>query len=158
MEGHPSVTDGEAMRTLLILLLAASSPIRAADLELPFIVQPRHQAMLVEVQVNGTSACMLIDTGAASTFVSARLAGVHPIRIARARFRPEGGMDVSGLRTRANVTVAGSELELPVVASNLDALSQRYGRRVDGILGQDFLRRFRRVMIDVERGKLVLTE
>jgi hypothetical protein len=158
MEGHAAVTERAAMRTSILTVLLLLANLAGADeFEVPFRLQSDHRAMLVSVAVNGRAATMLVDTGAASTFVSAGLVGVHATQIARARFRSEGGMEVHGIRREAGLTLGTAHFRTTIIASNLETLSQRYGIRVDGVLGQDVLRRFRRVTIDVERGALVLT-
>lgn len=149
------------MRRVLILLLLVLSyghPLYAAGIELPFELHPRYRAIFVQVLVNGRSVTLLVDTGAASTFVAGDLVGVSDSLITRARFRREGGLDVSSVWKTASLQLDPSwREEVKVGASNLAAVSARYRRPVDGILGQDVLGRFARVTIDFEGGKLILT-
>jgi predicted aspartyl protease len=112
----------------------------------------------VRIEVNGKPATLLVDTGAASTFVSAELAGVDASALGRSRFRADGGMEVSGIWERAKIALGVWRVSLEVKVIEMSTVSQRYGRRIDGLLGQDVLRRFERVMIDFGAKRLVLSE
>lgn len=149
------------MRRVLILLLIVlpyGRPLHAEGLELPFARHARYNAIFVQALVNGRSVTLLVDTGAASTFVAGDLVGVSQSTIARARFRREGGLEVSGVWKSASLELGPSWREqVKVGAVNLATVSARYRRPIDGILGQDVLGRFARVTIDFEAGKLILT-
>jgi gag-polyprotein putative aspartyl protease len=139
---------------ILSLLLATSSA--AAELELRFELQSRHQAMLLTATIDGRPATLLVDTGAGATYVRAGLAGVNEAAIARARFRTDVGTDVAHVRRTVTLGLGAWSQELRVGAANLSSLSQRFGRPVDGVLGQDVLGQFSRVTIDFRRKMLIL--
>jgi hypothetical protein len=150
------------MRRVLMLILLTyplyADPLYAEGIELPFELHPRYRAIFIRAVVNGRPVTLLVDTGAASTFVAGDLVGVNRSAIARARFRPEGGLDVSGVWKTASLELDPSwREEVKVGAANLATVSARYRRPLDGILGQDVLGRFARVTIDFEAGKLILT-
>jgi hypothetical protein len=139
-------------------LLALAIPMHAV--ELAFDLEPRFGAMFVQVQVNGRTATFLVDTGAASTYVQADLAGINPRLLQTSRFKPNGGFEAYTVRKVADVSLGHGRWRrsMQVGACDLAELSSRYGRRVDGILGQDVLRRFRRVTIDFGAKTLLLAE
>jgi gag-polyprotein putative aspartyl protease len=128
-----------------------------AAISLPIDTDPRYGAILVNARINGQEATLLVDTGAASTFVSAKLAGIeHELR--RSRFRADAGLEVSGVWHRAKLSLGGWSESLEVKVIDFAPVSQRFGRRIDGILGQDVLRRFGRVTIDYRAKTLELSE
>lgn len=143
-------------KTIALLLLLA--PLAAADeIELPFELHPRYRGIFINVQIGGRDAWMLVDTGAGSTFVRASLVGIGEAGIARARFRSDIGVEIAHVRLDAWLQLGTWRREVKVGAANLTPLSERYGRTVDGVLGQDVLRHFSRVTIDFEAKKLILT-
>jgi predicted aspartyl protease len=144
------------MHRTAILLLLLAMPVAAADLELPFELRSRHQAMFVTAMVDGRPATMLVDTGAGSTYVRAGLLGINEAAIARARFRTDVGTDIAHVRRSVELRLGDWTRELQVGAANLTSLSQRFGRPVDGVLGQDVLGQFSRVTIDFGTKKLIL--
>lgn len=141
----------------MVLLFFFALPAAATELELPFELQSRHQAMLVTAIVDGRPATLLVDTGAGATYIRAGLVGVNEAAIARARFRTDVGADVAHVRRTVTLRLGEWSRELRVGAANLTSLSQRFGRPVDGVLGQDVLGQFSRVTIDFGRKKLSLT-
>lgn len=140
------------------LLLALAIPMHA--LELAFDLEPRFGAIFVQVEVNGRAATFLVDTGAASTYVQADFAGINPRLLQTSRFKASGGFEAFTVRKIADVSLASGlwREAIQVGACDLAELTARYGRRVDGILGQDVLRRFRRVTIDFGAKTLLLAE
>ena len=137
---------------MLALILAAT-----LSLEVPFVTDDRHQSILITSEIDGHTATMLVDTGAALTYVDASLTGISPVRIERAKFRGDAGLQVYAVPHRATLQFAGWSKTMAVRAANLQGLSQRYGRKIDGIIGQDVLRQFPRVTIDFEAKKLLLS-
>jgi hypothetical protein len=143
---------------ILVLIVLTSGSLYAEGIELPFELHARYRAIFVQAIVNGRPITLLVDTGAASTFVAGDLVGVSQSTITRARFRREGGLEVSGVWKTASLELGPSwREEVKVGAANLTTVSARYRRPIDGILGQDVLGRFARVTIDFEAGKLILT-
>lgn len=140
--------------TLLSLLASGSA---TADLTLPFDVDARYGSIFVAVTVNGRPATLLVDTGAASTIVRPELAGVDRLALDRSRFRGDVGFEARGVWQTVRLGLGTSwSTPLEVGAVDLSEAMQRYGRRVDGLLGQDVLRRFRRVTFDYATKKLLL--
>jgi len=126
-------------------------------ISVPLEVDGQFGSLLVRMEVNGKTAVFLVDTGAASTFVSAELAGVDPFTLQQSRFRGDGGMEVRGVWERAKIRLGDWKTTMDVKAIDTAPISRRYGRRIDGLLGQDILRQFARVTIDFEARTLVLS-
>lgn len=103
--------------------------------ELPFVtVSVNHRGKAVEVEN------MLLDTGSASTLVSADLAaaiGIVPQPSDRLRIlRGVGGREVVFARTIERIEVGGRGVDdFEIEIGGMD-----YGFDIDGILGMDFLR------------------
>jgi predicted aspartyl protease len=126
-------------------------------LSVPLEIDKQFGSILVQMEVNGKTATFLLDTGAASTFVSAELAGVDAFTLQKSRFRSNGGMEVRGTWERAKIRIGDWKTTMDVKAIDVTPISRRYGRRIDGLLGQDILRQFTRVTIDFEERTLVLS-
>jgi predicted aspartyl protease len=145
---------------LLLLALAAAVP-AAADKELsvPFEINRGREAILVRVELNGTPSVLILDTGASHTVVSPERAGLSAIDLAKARFSEKGpGVNAEALWARTTLRL-GSKVwsDRPVVVMNMAEVSRAYGRKVDGLLGHDLLGECRRVSIDFEQRRLLLT-
>lgn len=142
-------------RTILFLTLLLTT-VPAAALELPFEVHRELGSIFVNARVNGRAGVLMVDTGAGSTWVSAALAGINPFALKRSHFMKDVGFMAHGVRTRGRLELGDWSETMRLGAADLTELSQRHGRRVDGIIGQDVLRRFSRVTIDFERKVLLL--
>lgn len=135
----------------LLATLAAAQPI-----EIPFELDPRFRGIFIHAIVNGKRAVLLVDTGASNTWLDADIAGVHRVTLMRSRFRQDVGFDVHGVRKPAVIDIGTARASERFRVADLDELSTRYGRTVDGVLGQDILGRFARVTIDYQRKAMVM--
>lgn len=126
-------------------------------ISVPFELDDQFGSILVRMEVNGKTATFLLDTGAASTFVRAELVGVDSFTLEQSRFRGDGGMEVRGVWERAKLSVGDWTSTMDVKAIDTAPISRRFGRRIDGLLGQDILRQFSRVTLDFEERTLVLS-
>lgn len=135
----------------LLATLAAAQPI-----EIPFELDPAYRGIFIHAIVNGKHAVLLVDTGASNTWLDADVAGVHRVTLARSRFRQDVGFDVTGVKRQATVDIGTVRASERFRVADLDALSSRYGRPVDGVLGQDLLGRFARVTIDYRTRTIVM--
>jgi hypothetical protein len=136
---------------LLAAILACEAPAVAAEvLELPFEIDTARSAILVRASADGKPILMVLDTGASRTILARELLSAAPPELAPSAFASDG----PGLRARGRYTEATLELggriwkNRSVVAMNMAEVSQAFGRRIDGLLGQDLLREFFRVTID----------
>jgi len=143
---------------LLALGIALAISTAAAPLELPFELDPRHSAILIAAEVNGKPVTLILDTGATQTILDAQLLGLSNLDLKMSRFSGSS----PGLRGEAVWATARLKLgtrtwrDQRVVTMNLASLSARYGRPIHGILGQDILRQFDRVLIDFRARTLTL--
>src|SRR4026209_846424 len=122
MAGHPAATDAPGMRCAITLLLSVIS--------MPFEIDKQFGPILVQMEVNGKTATFLLDTGAASTFVSAELAGVDAFTLKQSRFRGNGGMEVRGTWERAKIRIGDWKTTMDVKASEVAPVPQPQGRPI----------------------------
>ncbi len=141
------------MRRVLLAaaLLALSAFAQSAEVvELPFEIDSARSAILVWGSADGKPVLLVLDTGASRTILARELVSAAPPDLPRSAFSSTG----PGLRARGRYTEATLELggrtwkHRSVVAMSMVEVSQAFGRRIDGLLGQDLLREFSRVTID----------
>ena len=151
---HPGIVTA-----VLWTLFAGSGFARAEDLEIPFEIEPSQSAILVRGLVDGKPVRLILDTGASWTIVARELVRLAPGALASSRFSDEGpGLNANGRYTEANLELAGRRWRNRIVVGmNMDEVSKAYGRRIDGLLGQDLLREFERITIDFRSHKLLLS-
>lgn len=132
-----------------ILVLAAGSAL-AEELELPFIVDSKKGALLVDAKVQGRPATLLLDTGSSFTILRPEIVGLSSFDMKKSQFAGNGvGLHAQGLWAIAEISLAGRAYKQKVGIVDFD-VSPYYAQKVDGLLGQDMLRGFRTVTIDFE--------
>ena len=148
-----------ALTLTLGTFLAGIGAARAADLELPFEIEATQAAILVRGQVDGKPVLLILDTGASCTILSRELVRLAPGALASSRFSSDGpGLNANGRYTEANLELGDrSWRNRIVVGMKMDEVSKAYGRRIDGLLGQDVLREFDRITIDFRTKRIVLS-
>jgi hypothetical protein len=146
--------------TVLWSLLAGGGAARAGDLEIPFEVEPSQSAILLRGLVDEKPVVLILDTGASCTILARELVRLSPAALAASRFSEDGpGLNANGRYTEATLELAGRRWRnRTVVGMNMDEVSKAYGRRIDGLLGQDVLREFERITIDFRSRRLLLSE
>ena len=149
-----------SMRCILVTscLSLALLPAQAGETELPFQVHGRNQIILVEGHVNGKPVTLILDTGAAETILHYQILNIPEMDLRLSRFLTGApGMRGEAMWAGANLRL-GSKLwrERRVVVMNLREVSRVHGRQIDGILGEDILREFDRVVIDFKSRKIIL--
>jgi hypothetical protein len=135
----------------------ASRPAGAAPAAETVINFTPGRHIIVDARVNGTtSAKLILDTGAGKTLLSPRVLAAAGVSLTRGT-----------LPVRARGIASGTDVDVQLVLVDSIAVGEaRVGRMVvsayemnmadvDGLLGQDFLSRFR-VTIDSSRGVVVL--
>ena len=135
------------------LLLAST----AAAEPLPFQLDAERGAVLVEMRVNGRKGLFVLDTGSAATIVSLELAGL-PRAAARPRFSEDGpGLRASGVYADVSLAIGARALgRRTVAAMDMTEVSRAFRRPIDGLLGQDVLRGFGRLVVDYRERTLEL--
>ena len=151
------------MKRALILAmvgwLALPTAVLAGEFEVPFERHPSHNAIVVEVRVNGRSARLVVDTGAANTVLSPEITGTPPLELKVSRFSDRGpGFHGEAIWGEATLKLGKRTwYEQRVVVMNLQEVRRLYGPKIDGILGQDLLCAFDQVVIDFKSRTLRLT-
>jgi Aspartyl protease len=146
---------------VLVLSLAALLQAKALSQEITVRYQQsrKFNAMLVIAQVNGKAAVLIVDTGSSRTMVSPELvanpnmSAKFPVSFPFARRSEvsswaEATLQVGWKRWKQHLVVVQDQAELRRI----------FGQPIDGILGQDILGEFRRVIIDSEHHTLTLEE
>ena len=126
---------------------------------IPFELNRQFGSILIQVQVNGRPARLLVDTGSSHTILSTEIVGVNPMLLPRAGVPVKG----SGLIGIAGWDVATIELgtikwanRRVLVMEEFREISKNMKQRVDGILGEDLLNEFASVVLDYKNHRLVL--
>jgi len=125
------------------------------------LASPVKPLVLVSAFVEGKGPyTFAVDTGASMTAVSSELASALRIEAAEdGSMTGAGGMLKAAVGRVASLTVGAASLEnLSVVVSEfLETIGQAVGGRLDGVVGYNFLRRFR-VTIDYPNSMLWLVK
>lgn len=93
---------------------------------------------------------MILDTGAARTIVDSQDFGISPVDLQVAPMNHRGvGPDADVVWRNADFSIGDQGWKQKEVAiANLKEISQRYGRKIDRIVGENLLREFRSVTIN----------
>jgi hypothetical protein len=124
----------------------------------PFERIPARDTILIQAEVNGRAAALILDTGATYTIIEPRFVSLTRETAGQATLLP--GIGISGEGTWAAATIRiGSKTwrRQRILAMSIEAVSRAYGRHIDGILGQDVLRSVKSVLIDNAAQRIVLT-
>ncbi|HEY7369902.1 MAG TPA: retropepsin-like aspartic protease [Thermoanaerobaculia bacterium] len=141
----------------LVLMTVGSADMTAQEntVEVAFERHASPSVLLVRARVNEKAVLLILDTGASNTVLSQELLGE---KLARSRFSTQSaGLHAQGRWTQATLELGGRTWrDRPVVAMNLAEVSRAYGRRIDGLIGQDLLSEFASVTIDFKARRLLL--
>lgn len=111
--------------------------------------------ILVTVRVNEKEARLLLDTGAGVTLVGPKFAR-GTVEVERLDIEQQAGMSQASIR-RVTITLGQITIKDHAVGVlDMTDVNRRTGDRIDGLLGQDVLRRFRSVRINFEEKTLEL--
>lgn len=140
------------MAVLATVLLLLSTPASARSISLP-IETTNNDMILVPVKISGQNYILLLDTGAQHSIIG-------EVGVAKVKGQDTNRGLVFEAKARAvTVQLSGSPVfKMHVLSANLDGFKQRFGnaQRVDGILGQDILRRFASVRVDYKAKRIEL--
>jgi hypothetical protein len=114
--------------------------------------------ILVSVHVNGKPAILILDTGSNTTILSPEISGLNPAHLPRADPPPKGtGFVRDGRWGQATLTIGTAVWkEKSVLVVDTKDISRALQRKIDGILGQDILDKFKYVEINLEEKRLTL--
>lgn len=141
-------------------LFLFSLPLKSSELAVQLDFNNACQLPVISVEVESKKGQFLLDTGATTTVVDNDLVGIPVTSVDKARLR----VGESGLYGLGGVTFLDKlrigdykEKHLPVRVLDLSPLSEKCGKKFDGILGNDILRHFKQVTIDFEKKEVKLT-
>jgi predicted aspartyl protease len=142
-----------------IVTLALGAFSRTPDpVEVPFEYSRAFGLMLIKVEVNGTPAVMVLDTGSNETIVSPKLVIVKQLSSRDEVAMAKGsGYSGSGVVATAFLRIGPlNPKNCQILVVDLTDLSKTLGQKVDGILGMSVLREFEIVSVDLRQHKVVL--
>ncbi len=147
------------MHLLLAATLTTLLVSRTKQITIDYQQSHQFRAILVVARVEGKTAVLVVDTGSDRTIVSPQLVSG---RESAERFKvsfPAAHRSSISAWGKATIQL-GDETwkDHTVVIQDQTALRHIFDQEVDGILGQDILGQFRRVIIDSESHTLTLQE
>jgi Aspartyl protease len=153
------------VRTMVTVPLAlwtlffGSSLASAGEIEMTFEIESSQAAILVRGLADGKPVLLILDTGASRTILASELVHFAPHALAPSHFSPDGpGLNANGRYTEATLELAGRVWRnRSVVGMSMAEVSKAFGRRIDGLLGQDLLREFDRITIDFRSKRILLS-
>jgi len=106
--------------------------------------------ILIDAKLNGRPIVMIFDTGASRTMFDAEHFGIAAVDLQAARMNNRGvGIDADVVSRIADFSIADQKwTQQQVEVADLRWLSKLYGRKIDGIVGQDVLREFSSIQIN----------
>lgn len=130
---------------------------KASHSGIPFEVNRDFGSILIQAQVNGQPATLVVDTGSSHTILSSELLQVRPLALEHAD-APAKGSGYVGTAGWGKATVEVGTLRWPdrkvLVMDDFQQLSNSMKQKVDGILGEDVLKEFDSVVIDFKHRRL----
>ena len=109
--------------------------------------------ILLDAEVNGKPAVLLLDTGANSSIVDVHSAGFDGLKLDALRSTGRAGAEGTCAIWEARLSLEHrSWLNRRMCVMDLSDVSRRMGVRIDGFVGQDILREFSAVRIDYKAG------
>ena len=153
---HPQtgrrIANWTALGATLLLVLSVSIAAQTSALSIP-IETTNNDMVLVPVKINGENYVMLLDTGAQHTII-----GEAGVAKAKAQDTNRGLVFEAKARLVTIQFKGGPMFKAHVLSANLEGFRERMGNasRVDGILGQDVLRKFSFVTLHYKENKLEL--
>jgi predicted aspartyl protease len=126
--------------------------------EIPFEHSRMFGLVLVNVEVNGRPAVLIVDTASNHTIISSELADAPARNLDNVVATSKGsGFAGAGVFTRATLKVGPiTWRDHKVVAMDLRSFSKSLGQKADGLLGMDFFSEFELVVVDLKNHKLIL--
>jgi hypothetical protein len=135
---------------------AADAPC-GEDSEVGFDLNSKFAAILVKVEINKKAALMILDTGSSRTILDSRIVDPDSLEPHRPVSVGKGsGISDDGARWGKATLQVGTHLfrNHRVVVLDMRDVSRNYQQQIDGLLGQDVLCEFDRVVLDFGRRKI----
>ncbi len=149
---------------LSLILLAtlasfATPPKPIGDRELA-LDTTRFGLLIIQVSVNGREGNFIVDTGSEMTLVDAPMLSLTRVGAYRPGTMARGGGGPSLRFKEAKICLCSGDdkvyFHMPVGVANLSRIQSLLGRRIDGLLGVDFLRKLGSVSIDFRSKRLIV--
>lgn len=143
---------------LTVALARGAYPHAPSPVEIPFEFSKEFGLILINVEVNGKPAVMVLDTGSNETIVSPRLVVVKQLSSTDAVAMAKGsGYSGAGVIATAFLRIGASNPKnCQILVVDLGDLSKTLGQEVDGVLGMSVLEGFETVSVDFGHHKVVL--
>lgn len=152
----------KSILVLSLILLAtlasfATPPKPIGDLELA-LDTTRFGLLIIQVSVNGREGNFIVDTGSEMTLVDAPMLFLTRVGAGRPDTKAKGGPSFRFKEAKICLCSGDDKIyfHMPVAVANLSRLQGLLGRRIDGILGVDFLRKLGSVSIDFGSQRLTV--
>ena len=152
----------KSILVLSLILLAtlasfATPPKPIGDLELA-LDTTRFGLLIIQVSVNGREGNFIVDTGSEMTFVDAMMLSLSRVGAGRPGIGTKRGLSFRFKEAKICLCSGDDEVyfHMPVAVANLSRIQALLGRRIDGILGVDFLRKLGSVSIDFRSKRLIV--
>jgi len=140
-----------------LLLLAVSLHAQECTSRVPFHIVSG--LILLDGQLNGKPAVLLLDTGANNSVVDYRAAGFDGLKLDA--LRSTGSAGAEGACRVREVKLSPEHRPLlgrRVCVMDLGDVSRRMGTRIDGFVGQDLLTEFATLRIDYRAKTITLVD
>src|SRR5262245_4652341 len=145
--------------TLTVSILATAAPLLAAERSAPVTVgfELKANLIVVDTKIDGVSKRFVLDTGASATVIARELAKELALKsIEKHSARGAGGDVEVSLVAVKSLDVGGAVVhDVTCAASDISGIEERLGGHIDGVLGFNFLSRFK-LTIDYKAKKLIL--
>ncbi len=118
----------------------------------------RSGLLVVRVTVDGREGDFIVDTGSEITLVDAKMLFLSRFGAGRPDTAAKGGPSFK-VKQATLCLCSGADkayFHMPVAVANLSGLEDALGRKIDGLLGIDFLHQFDSVSIDFESERLTV--
>jgi hypothetical protein len=143
---------------VLISMLILVTSVLAQTTSAPFT--KTDLSIVVDIAVRGKVRHFLLDTGCGLTVASADTVGWSSVDVMKAApahliVWVDGSIHSMG-SVSTTLEIGQTLIVTPVVVANLDPLSKSMKIKLDGILGEDVLSHFSRIIIDNKNKRLIL--
>jgi hypothetical protein len=142
-----------------MLISLFSLPASGGEIKLDFQRSRRFGAILVVARVNGKPAVLVVDTGSNRTILSPEFGSGRKELPGIQVSLPEAHRDTIASWGSATLQLnTRTWKNLPVVLQGQREVCQAFEQKIDGILGQDILSQFRRIIIDSKTHTILLED